>query len=351
MKIDDGLLSILDDFGIKNIQSVDSFGNGLINSSCKVSTSENSFLLQKINQQIFSNPEDIASNLKKIGDYLMSAHPDYFFVNALKDKKGRTVIKTGVNDWYRVFPFVKDSRSIDTVESENQAYEAARQFGKFTKNLSRFPSEKLKIILPDFHNLIFRHSQLSVAINDAKPERLKEATQQISKIREHAEIISIYEKIKSSPAFMTRVTHHDTKISNVLFDKNDKGICVVDMDTVMPGFFISDFGDMMRTYLSPSSEEDNDFEKILVRNDFFKAIVEGYLEQMSGILNHTEREMLVYSGLFMSYMQGMRFLTDYLANDKYYGASYEQHNLVRASNQLKLFTRLLEKEKDLKRLI
>ena len=173
----------------------------------------------------------------------------------------------------------------------------------------------------------------------------------INKIFDHSGIISTYEKILSTPLFQKRVMHHDTKISNVLFDASDKGICVVDMDTVMPGYFISDFGDMMRTYLSPSSEDEEDFEKIEVRNDFFKAITEGYLEQMSGVLNSTEKEMIFYSGLFMCYMQSIRFLTDHLNNDIYYRASHEQHNLLRASNQMRLLTRLLEKEKDLRRLI
>jgi hypothetical protein len=345
------LPELLEEFGIKNVQSIEPYGNGLINSSWKVTANETVVFLQRINEKVFPDPGAIATNLQLLGDSLSINHPDYLFVVPIQTRKGKPFLHVNDREYYRLFPFIKDSRSFDIVETENQAYEAARQFGMFTKKLALFPYEKLKVVLPDFHNLLFRHRQFTQAISSASGQRLKEASGIIKDIRENADIVSIFEKILTAPAFLKRVTHHDTKISNVLFDRNDKGICVVDLDTVMPGYFISDFGDMMRTYLSPSGEEDNDFQKIIVRNDFFKAIVEGYLEQMSAMLNSTERDMLIYSGLFMSYMQSMRFLTDYLMDDVYYGSSYEQHNLVRASNQMRLFTRLLEKRNDLKRLI
>lgn len=145
-----------------------------------------------------------------------------------------------------------------------------------------------------------------------------------------------------------RVTHHDTKISNVLFDKKGKGICVIDLDTVMPGYFISDVGDMMRTYLSPVSEEENDLGKITVRDDFYRAIVQGYYNEMKDELTETEKKYFFYAGKFMIYMQAVRFLTDHLNDDVYYGAKYEGHNFMRAANQVRLLECLLEKESVLK---
>jgi hypothetical protein len=130
----------------------------------------------------------------------------------------------------------------------------------------------------------------------------------------------------------------------VLFDKNNKGLCVIDLDTVMPGYFISDVGDMMRTYLSPVSEEEKEFEKIIVRNDFFEAIIEGYGGEMNDELTTVEKDYFLFSGKFMIYMQALRFLTDYLNNDIYYGAKYEGHNLIRAKNQLTLLQRIIEME-------
>jgi Ser/Thr protein kinase RdoA (MazF antagonist) len=153
-----------------------------------------------------------------------------------------------------------------------------------------------------------------------------------------------YDRIKSNPAFKLRVTHHDTKISNVLFDANDNGLCVIDLDTVMPGYFISDVGDMLRTYLSPVSEEEADLSKIDIREDYFEAILKGYLSEMKDELSTEELSHFLYAGKFMIFMQATRFLTDYLLNDIYYGAKYEDHNLVRANNQIALLKSLLSKK-------
>ncbi|MEP6845974.1 MAG: aminoglycoside phosphotransferase family protein, partial [Panacibacter sp.] len=153
-----------------------------------------------------------------------------------------------------------------------------------------------------------------------------------------------YENILQNPEFKKRVTHHDTKISNVLFDSDNKGLCVIDLDTVMPGHFISDVGDMMRTYLSPAGEEESDLSAIEVREAYFEAIVNGYLSEMQDELTTTEKDYFIYAGKFMIYMQALRFMADYLNNDIYYGAKYELHNLNRAINQLTLLNRLVEKE-------
>jgi Ser/Thr protein kinase RdoA (MazF antagonist) len=167
----------------------------------------------------------------------------------------------------------------------------------------------------------------------------------------HRHIVDEYERIKNNPDFRLRVTHHDTKISNVLFDDTDNALCVIDLDTVMPGYFISDVGDMMRTYLSPAGEEERDFSKIEVRVDFFKAIVSGYLHQMNDALTDAEKESFVYAGKFLIYMQALRFFSDHLNNDVYYGAAYEGQNEVRAQNQVVLLQRLCEKESTLQALV
>jgi thiamine kinase-like enzyme len=138
--------------------------------------------------------------------------------------------------------------------------------------------------------------------------------------------------------------HHDTKLSNILFDKADKALCVIDLDTVMPGYFISDVGDMMRTYLPPVSEEEQDLSGISVRPEYFRAIVSGYLEGMEGNMTALEQDQFLFAGRFMIYMQAMRFLTDFLTGDPYYGARYPGHNLVRARNQIRLLQRFNESE-------
>ncbi len=164
-------------------------------------------------------------------------------------------------------------------------------------------------------------------------------------------IVEVFEAIKANPGFKLRVMHHDTKISNVLFNAENKGACVIDLDTVMPGYFISDVGDMMRTYLSPVTEEESDFDKIKVRDEYFKAIADGYLNKMRDKLSETEKAHFVYAGKFLIYMQAIRFLTDYLNNDAYYGSKYEGHNLMRAKNQIVLLQRFIEKEQVFNRIV
>jgi thiamine kinase-like enzyme len=163
---------------------------------------------------------------------------------------------------------------------------------------------------------------------------------------DHKEITGQYEKIVLGNDYIKRVTHHDTKISNVLLNNENKGVCVIDLDTVMPGYFISDVGDMIRTYVSPANEEETDIDKISIRKEFLEAIYSGYMDNMGDLLTNTERSGFLYAGKFMIYMQALRFYTDHLYNDRYYGARYPGHNLVRARNQVKLLEELFSAEKE-----
>jgi len=204
--------------------------------------------------------------------------------------------------------------------------------------LSGLDAAQLKITLVDFHNLPLRYQQFETASETGNAERIAQSKNLIARIKQNKRIIDEYKICKEK--FKVRVAHHDTKISNVLFDENEKGLCVIDLDTVMPGYFISDVGDMMRTYLCPVSEEEKDFSKIIIRKEFYDAIVDGYLSEMGAELTDIEKQYFKYAGEFMIYMQAIRFLTDYLNNDIYYGAKYEGHNFVRAGNQITLLQRL-----------
>ena len=315
------------------------FGNGLINNTWLLEVKGENFILQKINESVFHSPADIAFNIRLIGTYLHQQHPDYLFVSPLQtlDAKDLAVWEDG---HFRIFPFVKDAHAIDVVESPAQAYEAAKQFGRFTKYLSGLDLNQLKITLPDFHNLTLRYQQFEHALQFGNKERIKQSKELIECITRHKTIVGEFEFSRQD--FKRRCTHHDTKISNVLFDAEYNGLCVIDLDTVMPGYFISDVGDMMRTYLSPVSEEEKEFSAIEVRKDFYKAIVDGYYEEMKEELMEAEKEQFLFAGKFMIYMQAIRFLTDHINNDVYYGAKYEGHNFVRAGNQATLLQRLIQ---------
>ena len=326
-----------------NSTKVEPFGSGLINHTWRVRASENVYILQRINHDIFKKPDDIASNISLMAAHFQQNHRDYLFVAPVKTRVGEEMVFLEAAGYFRMFPFVEGSHTKDVVETPEQAYEAAAQFGKFTR-LLRGVTGELKTTLPHFHDLSLRYQHFLYALQQGNKERILESKELIDVLIENKDIFQMYNSIKRNSQFKLRPTHHDTKISNVLFDKNDKGLCVIDLDTVMPGYFISDVGDMMRTYLSPVSEEEIDFSKIEVREDFYRAIVQGYYDEMKEELTDTEGGAFFYAGKFMIYMQALRFLTDYLNNDAYYGAKYEKHNFNRAKNQAILLQKLIEKK-------
>ena len=342
---------VLEIFGLKYNSEVAPFGNGLIIRTWKVTTADEAYILQKINHQVFTSPTAIAANISSISQYLRLRHPQYIFPTPIQNMYGKTVLNLDGDSYYRVFPLVADSHSIDVVTSPKQAYEAAGAFGRFTHLLSAFDATQLQITLMNFHDLSLRYQQFQQAILRGDSDRIAQAQELIQELQAQQYIAAEYEAIRTSAAFKIRVTHHDTKISNVLFDVNDNSICVIDLDTVMPGYFISDVGDMMRTYLSPVSEEEKNISQIQVREDYFKAIVCGYLREMNEELTEVEKGYFVYAGKFMIYMQALRFLTDHLNNDVYYGAAYPGHNLLRAYNQATLLRLLNNKEDVLQALV
>ncbi|MEO6252172.1 MAG: aminoglycoside phosphotransferase family protein [Ferruginibacter sp.] len=317
------------------------FGNGLINSTWMVESKSGSgpkYILQRMNTEVFKQPEDILYNIRFIGSYLEKNFPDYLFTIPCKSIWGDDFVTWGGECYYRMFPFIENSHTVDVVEKPQQAYEAAKQFGKFTKLLSAVDAYKLKITLPDFHNLTLRYQQFENALETGNKERIEQSKDLIEVVKQNRTIVDQYEHCKKD--LKIRCTHHDTKISNVLFDQAGKGLCVIDLDTVMPGYFISDVGDMIRTYLCPVSEEEKDYSKIMVRKEFYEAIVNGYLSEMGGELSEKEQQYFHYAGFFMIYMQAIRFLTDHLNDDAYYDAKYEGHNFVRAGNQIILLQQL-----------
>ncbi len=338
---------ILFQFGLSedNLQVIP-FGSGLINATWKITDKEGNakYILQKVNQQIFKQPADIAFNIRLIDNYLKNNFRDYLFVSPVVTIGGDELVKID-DGYYRMFPFITNSHTVNVVAKAEQAYEAAKQFGKFTKLLSGLNAAELKETLPDFHNLTLRYQQFEKALEIGNTERIAQSKDLINTIRLNKRIVDEFKACKQK--FTIRVTHHDTKISNVLFDEKDKGICVIDLDTVMPGYFISDVGDMMRTYLCPVGEEESDFSKIIVRKEFYEAIERGYLSEMGVELSEFEKQYFHYAGEFMIYMQAIRFLTDHLNKDIYYGAKYEGHNFVRAGNQITLLKRMQEFKNEL----
>jgi Ser/Thr protein kinase RdoA (MazF antagonist) len=346
--------AILQAFGLKREDyQTQRFGHGHINDTILLlsKSGKDDFVLQKINTNIFKQPEIITTNHRLAADYLALNHPEYFFITPVRTITGEEYFDHNTECW-RLLPYVPHSVALDEATSPTQAYEAARQFGKLTRFLNGIDLHDFRPSIPNFHNLTLRYSSLQDAIRNAREERREYAEELIDAFLEFSFVPIKFEELKTDTDFPDRLLHHDTKINNVLLDeKTFKGICVIDLDTLMPGKIISDLGDMVRTYVSPASEEEQDFSKIEIREDYYEALMKGYLSELGNILTDTERDTLFYAGQFMIYMQGIRFLSDFLNNDIYYPIKYAEHNFNRAKNQLILLERLTEKENVLEKVI
>jgi len=310
---------------------------GLINSTYMVETTTGNYVLQTVNHAIFKDPAAIDHNINTIGTYIQKNEPNYLFTHLVPTKMGETLLEWE-GKYYRAFHKI-DAYALSVLENPNQAKEAAAQFGKFSRVLKGLDRGSLKITLPNFHNLSLRYQQFEDALQHGNPQRIAATKEVIAYLKSQKWIVDKYEKFIADPSAKLRVTHHDTKISNVLF-KNENGveraICVIDLDTVMPGYFISDIGDMFRTCLCSVSEEESNLDLLKVDPLKWNAIQSGYLGQMENELSSFELDHVFFGGQFMIYMQALRFLTDHLNQDIYYGAKYEGQNKVRALNQIRL---------------
>lgn len=320
-----------------DVVAVDQIQQGLINSTYSIDTTTGKYILQTINHHIFKDPWAIDANINTISAYLKQNAPNYLFTHLVPTKNGQTLIEWE-GCFYRAFEKV-DGYALSVLENAHQAGEAAKQFGQFTQVLHGLAIHQLKITLPNFHNLSLRYDQFLQAIDHGNTTRIQATKDAILLLKSGKHYVDQYEKFIQNSESKQRVTHHDTKISNVLFNKVngiDKAICVIDLDTVMPGYFISDIGDMCRTCLCAVSEEEANLDLVKIDPAKWEAIQKGYLSQMDTELSNFEKDHLFFGGQFMIYMQALRFLTDHLNNDVYYGAKKEGQNYVRALNQIRL---------------
>lgn len=346
--------SILKAYGLtSNNIKLQQIGSGHINRTYLLTNLENNetFILQSINANVFQKPETIATNIRLVADYLEIHFPDYLFPAPLKNIQGETMVKTH-GEYWRLSPFISETIALDTLTSPKQAYEAAKQFGKLSRLLDGFNSKQLQPAIVGFHDLELRFNQFETALNEAEPNLKAQASAEIGTAINLKYILAQYNLVKNKSDFPDRVMHHDTKINNVLLNEQTfEGVCVIDLDTLMPGKFISDLGDMMRTYLCAFSENETEFSKITIRLDYFSAMIEGYLSEMGDILTVTEKELILFSGKYIIYMQALRFLTDFLNGSIYYPIKYPTQNLDRAKNQFKLLKELIANEAQLQHLI
>ena len=324
-------------------------GSGHINETYIAAGNQQSWIVQRLNHRVFTQPEAIEQNIQRCQAYLQEKDPNYLFLAPITNQKGAYTTKIADSYW-RIFPFISGGIAFDTLSDPKQAYEAAKKFGELSRLLNGIHLDNFKETIPAFHDLSLRFKQFEQALTKAAKQLKEAAAQAIALALAHREIVYTFEKLKKT--LPLRIQHHDTKVSNVLLHKDTyTGVCLIDLDTLMPGYFLSDVGDMMRTYLCAYDENESDLEKITVREEYFKAIVSGYLSEMVEVLSSEEKAELLFAGKFILYMQALRFLSDFLQGNTYYPISYPEQNLIRSLNQFQLLQSILEKEKNLEQII
>lgn len=336
---DPNIQHVLSGFGLAfSHDQIKKLGNGHINKTFLLDGPAK-FVLQQININVFKKPDIIADNLRAASMHLAKNFPDYLFLRAAKTKGGDDMMWDQAGTPWRLYPYISNTITMESVSTPEEAFEAARGFAALTKKLAGVAVEKFKPTINRFQDLTWRFEQLNDAIRIAPDERKLEAEQAIEQALGFSYLATEYADWTESGKLKMRVVHNDTKINNILFDsRSGKAIAVIDLDTLMPGYFIYDLGDMVRTFVSPVSEEEQDLSKVTFRFPFYKALVDGYLSEMDECLSKDEKRAIPYSGMMMTYIMAIRFLADYLNGDIYYHTDYVGQNLVRATNQLKLLS-------------
>ena len=344
----------IDTFSIKGqVRAAQPFGNGHINDTFRLKNEkadQPDYLLQRINHQVFTEVGSMMRNIRRVTEHV-NAKLSGSTLQLIPTRSGADFHQDKQGFYWRVYVFRKDLHSIDVAETPAQIYEGAKAFGRFLCQLSDFPANELFQTLPDFHNIITRLNTFQQVVKADSMKRGKEAAPAIRYVLEIAQQMSAIQEAGEAGKIPLRVTHNDTKFNNVLLDDSGKGRCVIDLETVMPGYVHFDFGDGVRTTVSTAAEDEAELKNIQVDLERFKAYSQGYLEETRAILSPIEINYLPLSGALLAYLMGVRFLTDFLQGDSYYKTHFEGQNLQRARAQLDLTRKLLERLPDLKKIV
>jgi len=337
------------------------FGSGHIHETFHIKTSEqdkDDYILQKLNNKVFKNIPELQDNIERVTVHLLkkiSAIPGADIkrqcLRLIPARNGSSWITDSYGNFWRIFIFIRNHRSYDIVDSPGKAKEGGKAIGRFQSLLSDLPGKPLFETIPDFHNLEKRLENFAHSLNKDAAGRVSKTVEETDFILKRSEKMKIIHKLGKEGRIPVRITHNDTKFNNILFDENDKSLCIIDLDTVMPGYFHSDFGDAIRTGTNTSSEDEQDLSLVNMDIRLFEGYAKGYLSEMKEILNPVEKENLALAPLVMTYEQAVRFLTDYIDGDTYYKIHYEHHNLIRTRAQIKLIESMEEQYEEMKKII
>lgn len=352
----ENLEQIVAQFNINGeVEEIKPLGNGLINTTYKVKTAADNtpdYVLQHINNAIFPDVEMLMNNIIAVTSHIRkkleaanTTDINRKVLTFVPAKDGKYFYFDGEKYW-RIMEFIPDAVTKSAVTPES-SYEVGRTFGNFQATLADIPVQ-LGETIKDFHNMEFRLQQLHEAVAEDKAGRVAEVKDLLDELEKRADEMCKAERLHREGKLPKRVCHCDTKVDNMMFDKDGNVLCVIDLDTVMPNFVFSDFGDFLRSAANTSVEDEKDLSKVNFNMDIFKAFSRGYIESAGVFLTPVEVENLPYAAKLFPYMQAVRFLTDYINGDTYYKIAYPEHNLVRTRAQFKLLQSVEAHEQEMK---
>ena len=328
------------------------YGEGLINSSFEVNTENGTrYILQKINTYVFKNPEGVMNNIQKVTAFLANkiqnagGDPERETLQLIPTKSGKQFHHhPSDNTYWRMYRFIIDATAYQSVEKEGLLFEAAKAFGTFQRQLSDYPAHTLCEVIPDFHNTAARYAAFEEALQKDLAGRAETVGEEIAFLQEHQAYAHLIVDGLREGRLPTRVTHNDTKLNNVMIDDaTGKGICVIDLDTVMPGSLLYDFGDSVRFAANNGAEDDRDLFRVWIRPELYEEYVAGFLQGLGDSITHEEMQLLPESVVVLTYELALRFMTDYLNGDLYFKVLSPDHNLVRTRAQIQLMKDILQK--------
>jgi hypothetical protein len=318
-------------------------GRGHINDTYFVRTSEHDtpdYMLQRINNSIFRDVTQLMENYLTVTIHLagkleLGKHENQL-LEIIPAIDGKPYYMDETGNYWRLLNYIKDGHVFDVVTDTEIAYEGGKAFGNFLCQVADIPVDSIFETLPNFHDIEFRLEMFYKSVKTDTAGRLQGIAKELEFVRGHADEMCIIPVLQKRGLVPSRITHNDTKFNNIIFDASNKAICVVDLDTIMPGSVLFDFGDAIRSGANTTDEDEQELDKVAINLEIFEAFTRGYLECTYDLLNETEINMLAFSARFITFMIGLRFLTDYLDGDIYFRTNYDEHNLIRARVQFKL---------------
>ncbi|MCP4450371.1 MAG: aminoglycoside phosphotransferase family protein [Planctomycetes bacterium] len=353
------ILTIASQFQLPgSLAQAEPFGNGHINDTfcvtCQTDQGPVRTVLQRINQNVFKTPVQVMENLQRVTEHIQaklaadSSPMASRQLMTVKTRDNQTYYRNAQDDVWRMVSCIEQAVTLEIIETPDLAFETARMFGWFQRMLTDLPGPALHETIPDFHNTPKRFQAFQAILKQDPCHRAKDAQPEIDFVLKHASVCDVLLDHVSQGRMPVRVTHNDTKINNVMLDQDThEGVCVIDLDTVMPGLSLYDFGDMVRTATSPTEEDEQDLSLVTMRMPIFDQLVRGFAQETHAFLTPVEKKHLAFSGKLITLEQMIRFLGDHLAGDTYYKIHRENHNLDRCRTQMALVESIMAQEESM----